>query len=196
MSFLILSLPRSRSAWLAHYLSYPLARPPQYVGHDILAECSDVQTFLNSYSHGMWGSCETGGAMLWEIVRQEMPECRIVLVRRPMIEVYRSLAAKGVIVDLSMLAELDQHLNQASLDPSIVSVPYAALSDRGIGKWIFEYCLELDWDELWWQQMVATNIQVDMPEWIKRLNGKRESFLALISDVNRRSQATAPRVLH
>lgn len=187
MSFLILSLPRSRSAWLAHYLSYPMARPLQPVGHEILTECKDVDTFLNSYRYGMWGTVETGGAMLWSIVRTEMPECRIVLVRRPLIEVHRSLAAQGVVADLGALSEIDQHLNAAAVDPSIVSVPYGLLSDPGVGQWLFEYCLELEWDEAWWKRLVEMNIQVDMPAWLERIETKREQHQEFLADVARRN---------
>jgi hypothetical protein len=194
VSFLILSLPRSRSAWLAHYLNYPMARPLMPVGHDILNECRDVQMFLDSYRHGMWGSIETGGASLWPIVRDEMPECRIILVRRPLHDVYRSLAAAGVSPDLGILAELDQHLNFASADPSITSVPYDLLSDPGVGKWVFEYCLELDWDEEWWTRLVQMNIQVDMGAWLERLESRREQYLAMLENAKKRMPA--PPVIH
>lgn len=193
MSFLIASLPRSRSAWLSHYLSYPLARPPQLVGHEILTECPDVQTFLDSYKYGMWGTVETAGAALCPIVRREMPECRVILVRRPLVEVYHSLAEKGVMPDLNVLAEMDQLLNVAAADPEIVSVPYSLLSDPGIGKWLFEYCLELEWDEEWWTRMVRTNVQVDMPRWVERLMSKRDQLLGLFQDVVHRNQS---QVLH
>ena len=186
MSFLIASLPRSRSAWLAHYLSYPLARPKQPVGHEILTECPNVQTFLDSYKFGMWGTVETAGAPLVPIVRKEMPECRIVLVRRPLHDVFRSLALKGVQPDISVLAEMDMTLNSVSLDPAVISVPYELLSDPGIGKWLFEYLLELEWDEVWWTHMVQTNVQVDMPKWLERLLSKKDQLVELFQDVNRR----------
>lgn len=189
MSFLILSLPRSRSAWLAHYLAYPLARPLQPVGHELLTDCSNVQMFLDGYANGMWGTVETGAAMLWPIVRNELPECRIVLIRRPLIDCYRSMAAAGVTPDLSALASLDQHLDAASADPSIVSVPYDLLSDPGMGQWLFEYCLELEWDPEWWERIVQLNIQVDMPAWLKRLEGKEKQYELLLADVERRTSA-------
>jgi hypothetical protein len=186
MSFLIASLPRSRSAWLAHYLSYPLARPLQPVGHEILTNCPNVQAFLDSYKYGMWGTCETAGAPLCPIVRHEMPECRIVLIRRPIQEVYRSLSEKGVMPDLSILAEMDMNLNVVAVDPKVISIPYALLSDPGIGRFLFEYCLELEWDEKWWEFMVQQNVQVDMPKWMERLVSKRDQFFELFQDVQRR----------
>jgi len=143
--------------------------------------------FLDSYGAGMWGSVETGGAMLWQIVRNEMPDCRIVLVRRPLIEVYRSLATAGVTPNLTALAEIDQHLDAAALDPSVTSVPYEVLSDPGIGKWLFEYCLELEWDEKWWQHMVELHITVDMPAWLASFEDRQEQYQRMVEDVARRT---------
>jgi len=146
-----------------------------------------VQAFLDSYEAGMWGTVETGGAALWPVMRNEMPDCRIILVRRPLIEVYRSLAAAGVTPNLTALAEIDKHLDAASLDPSVTSVPYAVLSDPSVGKWLFEYCLELEWDQQWWQQMVMTHITVDMPAWLSSFEEKREQYQRLQEDVARRT---------
>lgn len=170
---------------MTHYLNYPMARPLQPVGHEILIECPDVQSFLDNYKKGMWGTVETGAAPIWRIVRKEMPECRIVLVRRPLIECYRSLAAQGVMPNMSVLAEANHCLDEASADPAIISVPYELLSDPGIGKWLFEYCLEIEWDVEWWQRMVATKIQVDMPLWISRLEERYDQLVGFFEDLNR-----------
>ena len=194
--FLILALPRSRTAWMAHYLSYPLARPLQPVGHEILTGCPDVQTFLDSYKYGMWGTVETGAASVWRIVRREMPQCRIVLVRRPLIESYRSLAGQGVMPDMHVLAELDHYLDLASADPAIVTIPYDVLSDPAIGKWLFEYCLELEWDIDWWTRMVMTKIQVDMPPWLARIQSKQDQLVGFFEDVNRRDPEAANLIYH
>lgn len=189
--FLILALPRSRTAWMAHYLSYPLARPLQPVGHEILSECASVDAFFDNYRRGMCGTVETGAAPIWRIVRRELPQCRIILVRRPLIESYRSLAGQGVMPNMSVLAELNHCLDVASADPGIISLPYELLSDPVIGRWLFEYCLELEWDVEWWQRMVATKIQVDMPFWIARMEEKYDQMVEFFEDLNRRDPEAA-----
>lgn len=167
--FLILALPRSRTAWLSHYLSYPMARPPQLVGHDILGECESVQMFLDSYKNGMWGTVETAGSFLWRIVRQELPDCKIVLIRRPLVEVTRSLINAGLAGDLTRLAANDALLDAAATDPEIVSVPFNLLSEPWIGRWLFESLLELEWDFEWWYRVVNTNIQINVPQFIEKI---------------------------
>lgn len=181
--FLIAALPRSRTTWLAHYLSYPLARPLQPVGHDIMTGCTSVEMFLNSYRFGMWGTVETGGAELIRIVRQELPGCKIVLIRRPLIEVHRSLLDKAFTPDLSKLAEYDQMLDAAATDPTIVSVPYNLLSEPFIGKWLFEYLLELEFDFDWWLNLVNTNIQINMHDVFAHMREYSENLTKLAEDV-------------
>lgn len=183
MTFLIAALPRSRTTWLAHYLSYPLARPRMYVGHDIMTGCDSVEMFLNSYRNGMWGTVETGGAELIHVVQQEMPECKIVLIRRPLVEVYRSLLDKGFTSDLSKLAEYDQLLDSFAVDPRIVSVPYELLSEMFIGKWLFEYLLEIEFDFEWWSSLIQTNIQIDLREVMIYMNDYSKNLTKLSEDV-------------
>ena len=183
--FLIAALPRSRTTWLAHYLSYPLARPRMYVGHDIMTGCDSVEMFINSYRNGMWGTVETGGAELIHVMQQEMPECKIVLIRRPLIEVYRSLMAKEFVADLTKLAEYDQMLDDFAADPRIVSVPYDLLSEQFIGKWLFEYLLEIEFDFEWWMSLIQTNIQIDMKEVMQYMHDYSKNLTKLSEDVKR-----------
>ena len=192
MSFLVLSLPRSRSAWLAHYLSYPLARPLQLVGHDILIECDSVDKFLDSYKNGMWGTCETNGAFLWRLVRQEMPECKVLLVRRPLIEAYQSFAATGFMPDLSEMAAIDAMLDAAAQDPKIVTVPYSTLSEPTVGKMLFEHLLELEFDFDWWARTVQLNITVDMEQWQNRVWDNKSLRKMLMEDVAKKSEGLKP----
>lgn len=186
--FLILSLPRSRSAWMTHFLNYPLARPPVTVGHDILIECDDVAQFIDSYRNGMTGTVETSAAPLWKIVRKELPDCKIVVVRRPLIEVYRSLEKHGYLFNLSELAELNELLEMISEMPRVCSICYEGLDSPGVCKWLFEYCLEIDFDFDWWLQLQGMNIQVDLKERMEQLERRKESMERVRQEVLEKSR--------
>lgn len=183
--FLILSLPRSRSSWLAHYLGYPLAYPPKLVGHNILGECDTVEKFLGSFKHGMAGTVEPCGAHLWRIVRQELPECKIVLVRRPLIEVHRSALNSAIPANLVELAEMDMMLDAAASDPWMVSIPYNMLSKPFIGKWLFESLLELEFDFEWWMQLVGTRVQMEVHSTMARWEHHRKNSSMLAEDLKK-----------
>lgn len=192
--FLILCQPRSRSAWLAHYLVYPPA--PKLVGHDILAECESVEMFLDSYRNGMTGTIETAGVPLWRIVRQELPECKIACIRRPLIEVYKSSIKKGFRVDLAQLAAQEELLNQTAADPAIAHIPYQMLSDPFVGKWIFEVLLEQEFDQDWFNAMIQINVQVDMVQFQDRLAKARVNLPKVMEEVSRWPMGTVSRSVH
>ena len=163
MSFIIYCLPRSRSAWMAHYLNYPMARPPQPVAHDVAILCKSVAGFVRAYKEeGMWGSIETGGIMAWRLLEKELPDLRRVVVRRPLQEVYKSLTMQGVPPNLTTLAELNAMLDDIAAKPDVYSINAADLDAPGVCKWLFEYCLELEFDFSWWARLQALNIQIDM----------------------------------
>lgn len=183
--FLMMALPRSRTAWLAHYLNYPLARPPLAIGHEILAECDTVDKFINSYKNGMIGTVETAAGVIWRIVKQELPDLQLVLIRRPLVEVFRSARKKGFNVDLSFLAEQDAILDAAASEPGTISIPFMLLSDPVVGEWMFKALLGLEFDFDWWRTFQQINVQVDMVAFQDRIAHWRENEPKLMEDAKR-----------
>ena len=90
-----------------------------------------------------------------------MPQCKIVLVRRPLIEVHRSALNNAIPGNLIQMAEMDMMLDAAASDPSIVSIPFNMLTKPFVGKWMFEQLLELEFDFEWWMRLMATRVQMD-----------------------------------
>lgn len=181
----MMSLPRSRSAWLAHYLKYPLADPPLAIGHEILAECDTVDKFINSYKNGMLGTVETAAGLIWRIVKAELPDIQLVTIRRPLIEVFRSARKKGFMADLGFLAEQDAILDAVDSEPGTISIPYLLLSDPVVGKWMYEALLGLEFDFDWWHTFQQINVQVDMVNFQTRIAHWRENAPKLMEDAKR-----------
>jgi len=176
MAFIIYCLPRSRSAWVAHFLNYPFAVPTQPVAHDVAPLCRSVDNFLRAYrEEGMWGSVETGGMAGWQIIRQEMPELKTVLIRRPLQDVYESIASLGMIGNLSNLAEMNAMLDLIAMQKDVYSINASDLDAPVTCKWLFEYCLELEFDFEWWYKVSQLNIQVDM-----------DTVMAMKEDIDKR----------
>src|SRR5215469_16688266 len=168
MAFIIYCLPRSRSAWLAHFLNYPFAVPKQPVAHDVAPLCKSIEGFLHAYKEeGMWGSVEIEGMIGWQVIKKEMPELKTVVMRRPLQEVYNSLVMQGYKPNLTELGKLDATV---------------------VGKWLFEYLLELDFDFDWWYQLSQTNIQInlnDVEDMRPEINARSEAFRADVLDKTR-----------
>ena len=178
-----MSLPRSRSAWLAHFLRYGGKR----IGHDTLVECSSISEFTNAFASGMLdGSCETGAMLGWQLIRKDMPGARIVVVRRDLQAVGKSLQAAGLPPDWPELERRSAMLDLCSRQEGVVSVEYEDLNSPIACQQLFEHCLELPFDWEHWARFSAVNIQVNMQQRVDRLYERHQALEALKADVRAR----------
>ncbi len=173
--FVIFGLPRSRTTWLSHFLSYGEAR----VGHDIAVHCRRAQDFLDCYSRGMTGTCETGAVIGWPWLVQQMPDVRIVLVRRPLPEVVAELASFGMIAPPGELEEREAELDRLAQMPGVESIGFAELRDPHVCQWLFELLLDRPIDWVWWKALDRTVIQPDMQQAADHLFANYEALQLL-----------------
>ncbi len=165
--FVILSLPRSRSAWLSHFLRYG----GRTVGHDILIDCRSVADFPRAFEMGLDGTCETAAMLGWQLIRHLMPKARLITIHRPVAEVEKSLAAAGFPVDSEELEIREALLESASRAPGVRRFEYSALADPMVCKELFELALgpRLEFDLAWWNYCAGVNIQVNAAERLAKL---------------------------
>ena len=182
--FLILALPRSRTAWLAHYLNYDPARP---IGHDIGIECRTVLDFINSYRYGMIGTVETGAVIAQHLITAHVPGLRRLVVKRPLEEIRQSLAAFGIEAVPGQLEERYDLLNLVAREPGVEVVEFRDLGIPETGKFIFEWALGRAWDPDWFAKINAVNIQIDMVGRIQQL-GRNAATLRELKDSIRHVQ--------
>ena len=178
--FVVFSLPRSRSAWLSVLLS----QGGLPVGHDVGVECRTPEDFAARVAIG--GTCETGVAFAWPLIRQLLPGARYVVVRRRIAEVEASLARFGLT---GVRAELERRWHDMAEheDPTdTLVVDYADLRDEEVCRRIFRHCRGQRMDHHWWAQLDPLNIQVDMSRQISRLAVNRPQIDALKAEVRRR----------
>ena len=109
------------------------------------------------------GSVETAVAPFWRLLRSISPGVRVVVIRRPIQEVERSL--RGVMTqapdNLSyLLRRWDAKLEQVSRRvPGTLSVTYADLATREGASRVFEHALQAPFDEAWWRILAPVNLQ-------------------------------------
>jgi hypothetical protein len=176
---------------MAHYLNYPFTRPLLPVAHDVAPLCKSVEGFVKAYKEeGMWGSVEIGGMIGWHLIRQELPDLKTVVVRRPLQDVYGSIANLGLQGNLTNLAELNATLDLIASQPDVYSINASDLDAPAMGKWLFEFCLELEFDFDWWYELVQLNIQIKIDEVLEakeeiiaRYNLFREDVLSRMDEV-------------
>ncbi len=173
MAFLVLSLPRSRSAWLAHWLSEGLHAP---VGHDTLVRCGSVEEFLGQFVEQdgfapapLAGSCETAAVVGWRLIRALAPELKLVVVRRPLREVIRSLEQFGLAPDEEELRARDYMLDCVQALPGVLAVQFHHLHNPAICAQLWNFCTGATFDRELWQRYSTLNIQIDMAQRLSEL---------------------------
>ena len=192
--FLVLSLPRSRSAWLSRFLSYRGAR----CGHDVAIQCESVaavKAVLGTYD----GSCETGAMLAGPALKTIFPNTRLILVRRPVDEVVQSFTRNlGLMVDVTELHRRNVMLNEIAAMPDVLSFDYADLIKPQTCAAIFEACLNRPFNEAWWRDWDMLNVQVNMPAWLKVIEATEAGRLCLRTEleamVNAARTSTVPDV--
>lgn len=172
--FIVFSLPRSRSAWLTHFLSYP----PKRVGHDVIVYCNHVTDFIKMFSSGMDGTCETATVLGHRLIRHLLPQVKFAVVRRPLPEVVRSLAAFGLCPPAGELEARDAMLDQVAALPGTLALSFDELDSPDFCRRLFEFCHpDVDFEIEWWAQCSRFNIQVEMGKQVILLH-ERKDFLA------------------
>jgi len=183
--FIVLSLPRSRSAWMAHWLSYP----GKLVGHDIAIKSKCVSDFLAHFTFAD-GTCETSAMLGWRLLKHEIPNLKTLVVVRDPKEVLESLEKKGLASpELTNEVLSRWHMLQAIGNAKDAkAIRFGDLDNKEIRSTIFEWLLELGFDEDWDARFAYTNIQVDFAARCEQLVKNKEQIGTFRAEVLARQQ--------
>lgn len=172
--FVVFSLPRSRSAWL----SVLLGSPDTPVGHDIGPTVDSVSEFCTKLQE-LGGSCETGAAFAWKLIRNRLPEAVFVVVKRDPETVTRSLERFGLMGQGEEMHTRAVLLDEISAQPGTLTIDFDALTSEQACAWIYGHCLRQPMPRAWWAHLDPINIQVDMARQIDLLIRRRPQIDAL-----------------
>ena len=176
--FIVLSLPRSRSAWLAHWLN-KTDGGPAIVGYDTSIESDSVEDFLEPLASGrIIGTVETGAVEAWRLLVARLPGLHLLTVRRPLEEVDRSLQAFGIHAREELLLR-DALLDEVEALGGAQRIEYSNLEYIPTRAWIWQFLrgevLPVEWDA----QLAVLNIQVDMQARVAQLVRRASATEAL-----------------
>jgi hypothetical protein len=181
--FIVLSLPRSRSTWIASFLSYG----GKTCGHDIASSVGTMAEFAALFDDRYAGTAETGAVVGWRAIRRVLPAARIAVVRRPVDQIYKEMAGFGCGVPAMMdeLKERDAMLDQVAKLPGVLSVTFAELRGPAACQALFEHCLETPFDWEWWESLAHKDIQVDVAAEFQYVIDNADRIAALKRDALR-----------
>lgn len=184
--FIVFSLPRSRSAWIAAFLSHGGRR----CAHDLAPECGSLDEFTERLHGEYAGTAETGAVVGWRALIRRLPDARIAVIRRPVPEVFGSLSQFG----LGSAALMDELLQRDAMLDEVVSVrgvksfAFADLDIDGC-RGLFEHCLGEPFDWEWWERLADVNIQVDVAKRLRFLDANRTRIEAMKREAEAESRS-------
>jgi len=176
--FIIFALPRSRTAWLAKWLSYGGRK----VAHDLSLECDRIEDFIDAFSLGLDGVVDTAAIEAWRLIREARPDIKMVVVFRPLVDVISSLRNAGFPVTPDVVAQLEDReraMRELAAEPGVMSVEYDALGSWCQGQMIWEHLCDDRFDQLRWFEFANHNIQIDIPARLRRLQARAPAIAAL-----------------
>jgi len=188
--FVIFGLPRSRTAWLTQWLR--LASGGARIGHDLAIEADTIDGWLENVYRRVRGTCETGAVEAWPILRQAIPDCRIVTVHRDVTDVAGALLLAGAPAPMDDLNRRAMALQELSEQPGVVSISFAGLADPRLCADLQEHCLSVPFNWQAWRCMETCNVQVDMPTRLARLAERADAIAALKAEIAERLVTPRP----
>ena len=181
--YLVLSLPRSRSAWLSVFLSNGGT-----CGHDMATLCPSTAEVRRVWST-VEGSCETGAMIAGPLLKKWFPETTFMVIRRDTQEVIDSLRYfLGPYFDAGEIRARAAMLDKFAADNKIAAVDYVALADKTMCEALFLHLTGRYCPAGWWDRMARLNIQIDNKSWLRMLIQNRSRLQKLKDDLAREIQ--------
>lgn len=180
--FIIFALPRSRTAWLASYLSYK----DWQCGHETAILLRSVQDVKGLFALQNVGVVETAAAQAWRILKHHIPNLKMAVIRRPIDDVVQSMMNINLHgrfhYDADRLRKVmeygDRMLNEISEQPGTLTLSFSDLETEVGCKAIFEHCLPYEFDPDWWGTMKDRNVQVDVAGVIQYYHDHKDAIEA------------------
>jgi hypothetical protein len=158
--FLIVALPRSRTAWLARFLTHEnviCRHEPSLRWHDP----GDLAAFLKR------GEGASDSMMTWlaHDARKLCPKLPLVVIRRSRRDVLASIAKLDYRPAGYLpwyLERIDRRLDRIEDELDPLTVNFEDLHRRDVCGQIFKLCLGRDLPNEWWDRWKDQNVQADV----------------------------------
>lgn len=178
-TFFILSLPRSRTAWLANFLTYENS----YCFHEGLLEGSNaaaLSRLFASTGKPIVGNSDCGNILFMDELRASFPEAKLVIVERPLGEVVDELNDMGLNnYDPKLLERAEDLLSLAKQWLDALVLNFNDL-DESACRHIWHHCIGTPFDENRWRMLDGLDIQIILSkklEAIRRNGANLESLI-------------------
>jgi len=139
-SFLICAFPRSRTMWLAQFLSVPGVSICTHEATEFAGSAAEFWENAEAYRAPIYGNSDSANIFVLPALLAERPLTRVIWIARPIVEVARSMkAAKMPFTEQS--ARTLMVMRDAHKDHFDTIIPFESLERMDVCRWIWEYCL-------------------------------------------------------
>lgn len=180
-TFFICALPRSRTAWLANYLTYG----DSFCFHEPavgLSSFTEMRRLFESAGRKVVGSADCGNAWIVDGLAREFPDCRFVVVRRPLQEVRQSMQEIG-LPDNGTLENSAIMLDYTVRTYSHISLDADDLSNPEAVKMLCEY-VGAPFDLARFNLLASLNVQVNPHHLAGRMTASNISAMTKLMEAS------------
>jgi hypothetical protein len=158
--FFILGTPRSRTAWLAEFLSTTDRR----VDHEPSQHFSCMQDLWDYLARPGCAASDSLMTLRWKHITAMVPDARFVVVRRPIPEVVASFTGIGVRHHglERMLRRIEAETDQMATEVPVLRVPFSALALRSAADDVYRHCRGVPMPAGHWERWGRRNVQADL----------------------------------
>lgn len=163
-TFFILCLPRSRSAWLANFLSYGNS----HCFHEGLVGCENVQDLRENMEftgYEVVGNSDCGNILFIDEIIKEFDDAKFVVVHRNAKDVYDELDSIG-LPEHGLVQLAEQKLKE--FDVSAMHVDFNMTTEDASALWEFCTGTKCNKDRL--EMLDRMDISVPVEKQIQRIN--------------------------
>jgi hypothetical protein len=171
-TFLICSLPRSRTLWLSQFLSVPGS---SVVTHEACEFAASAQEFWANAQHfcsdagvTLYGNADSANLFVLPALLSERPLTRVIWIDRPQNDVMRSMLANNIPHDFKSVSMMIR-LRDTYRECFDLIIPFGQLHHLNVIKAIWAMCMpNVPFNPLRWagfdRQRIAYGIDNPMPE--------------------------------
>lgn len=169
--FLIVSLPRSRTFWLSHFLSYGDVR----CLHEPSIHFTSLADLAGLLDRPNTGAADPMLTLLWERAKGYRQDLLLIAVRRAVSDVIASGEALGIRdpgVE-RLVWKIEAALSEAEKHSDTLAFDYSQLDSEEYCREIFERCTGRPFDLGWWRQWRGRNMQASLVDRARQMHDNR-----------------------
>ena len=182
-TFFILSLPLSRTAWLANFLTYENS----FCFHEGLLHVPSPHhlDYLFERTHKpIVGNSDCGNVLFLDEIYDVFPDSKFVIIERPYRDVISSMHQMGErFCDDQYVRKAQRLLDTAKTYFNPLVVPFHQLNHENCRR-IWQHCVGTAFDSLRWQMLDGINVQVDPVKKLDQIDSSHTNISMLMEGLH------------